>query len=58
MADCLTCENAIFDELWGEFKCKVREHRVYQPLGTKTCDHYKKGKPTESKDDNYDSCTN
>lgn len=26
--DIATCENAIFDERWGEYKCKARQHRI------------------------------
>lgn len=29
MNDCTNCANAIFDETWGEHKCKVYEHRIY-----------------------------
>ena len=55
MNSCSTCEYAIFDELWGEYKCKIRQQRVYKPGKNIPCEWYKKGTPTESKDDNYDS---
>lgn len=29
MKDCKTCENRIFDEQWGEHKCTVYKHRIY-----------------------------
>lgn len=29
MNSCKNCANAIFDEMWGERKCKVYEHRIY-----------------------------
>ena len=28
MNDCKNCANAIFDEVWGEYKCKKFEHRI------------------------------
>lgn len=58
MSNCSTCEYAIFDELWGEYKCKIRHRRVYKPgKESVNCEWYKKGEPSESKDENYDrSC--
>ena len=26
--NCKNCANAIFDERWGEYKCKVHKHRI------------------------------
>lgn len=53
---CKTCENAIFNERWGEYKCKISQHRIYEPDDQKNCIDYKKGEPTPSarKDDDYD----
>ena len=53
MANCTTCENAIFDALWGEYKCSVYK-RVSYSADFKTmlvdgCKDYKNGTPKESK---------
>lgn len=48
MENCTNCEHAVFDELWGEYKCKKREQRIYILLDSKECADYKK-KPKEEK---------
>ena len=48
MDNCITCEHAIFDAVWGEYKCDVNAHRVLNPKWFK-CESYKEGKPKESK---------
>lgn len=52
MANCVNCEHAIFDEVWGEYKCRIKEHVVYnyEHVG---CDSYKKGTPTPAKHESY-----
>ena len=52
MANCVNCEHAIFDEHWGEYKCKIKKHVVYnyEHVG---CDSYKKGTPTPAKHESY-----
>ena len=47
--NCKTCANAIFDKLWGEYKCKIFQHRIYSPDSISDCIEYKKGTPAESK---------
>lgn len=42
MANCETCGYAILDEQFGEYKCKVRQHRVYKPEKMTNCEWYKK----------------
>lgn len=42
--NCTTCENAVFDELWGEYKCKEFKRRIYILLGSSECPKYKKKK--------------
>ena len=49
MAKCETCRNAIFCAFWGEYKCAIREHMIYHPDLYADCEHYKEGKPMESK---------
>ena len=42
MNNCETCNNAIFDHVWGEYKCKVTQHRIYEPMENIDCSDYKK----------------
>lgn len=28
MLKCKTCANSIFDEIWGEYKCKIHKIRI------------------------------
>ena len=46
---CKTCKNAIFDPVWGEYKCSVLQRRVRSEPVT-NCRFYKKGKPAISKE--------
>lgn len=39
---CEDCEYAIFDETWGEYKCKARMHRISDPARYSTCRLHKK----------------
>lgn len=48
MSNCRECSNAIFDAVWGEIKCSVWQHRIYDPDKV-ACSTYKKGTPKESK---------
>ena len=41
--NCKTCEHAIFDEIWGDYKCKKYEIIVH-PDERLDCESYKKGK--------------
>jgi hypothetical protein len=50
MKDCTNCANALFDEVWGEYKCKEVCHVIYDTDGQVDCIYYKKGKPGISKD--------
>lgn len=50
MNTCKTCANAIFDELWGEYKCSIKGRRIYEPENETDCVIYKHGEPKESKD--------
>lgn len=44
---CQSCENAIFDAQWGEYKCSINKI-VYKKLDI--CGDFEKGTPKESKD--------
>lgn len=49
-SSCKTCSNCIFDETWGEYKCKAQEKRIQNPhLGGIRCKDYKKGQMQMSK---------
>lgn len=55
--NCLKCEHRIFDEVWGDYKCAVRQHRIYIPTMYSDCEYFKKGEGTVSKRtyENYES---
>lgn len=45
MKNCETCANAIFDEVWGEYKCIVLGHVIDDLDEIVDCSAHKKGKP-------------
>lgn len=49
MSNCVNCGNAIFDEIWGDYKCSIYKRHVYdhEIVG---CKHYNKGEPKRTKD--------
>lgn len=49
MDSCKNCANAIFDEVWGEYKCKVHKHRIHDVDKYLDCPHHEKSKSTEGK---------
>ena len=42
MDNCTNCANSIFNEKWGEYKCKVREITIPKPYTTSCGNHKKK----------------
>lgn len=45
MIRCVNCEHAVFDERWGEYKCKKKKHKIYSDTESANCkDYNKKGK--------------
>lgn len=40
MANCANCKHSVFDETWGEYKCKVFERRIYILLDSSECKKY------------------
>lgn len=48
MKYCKNCANAIFDPVWGEFKCSIKQHVMY--TDSVDCDDYETGKPSISKE--------
>ena len=51
MKCCAECEHAILDEQWGEYKCKVVQHKIYEPNRKVACKDYKHGKPEIKKEE-------
>lgn len=49
MKNCTTCGNAIFDTVFGDYKCSISKAYVRTPLNVR-CEDYKEGKPVDSKD--------
>jgi hypothetical protein len=51
MDDCRNCTNAIYDEVWGEYKCKInkKRHALLAKIANAKCGHHKKGTPAISK---------
>lgn len=49
MKTCKTCEHCIFNEQWGEIKCKKYQHIIYNPENRSGCTGYSK-KKEEKKD--------
>lgn len=49
MPNCTNCSNAIFDTVWGEYKCSIYKRTVYnhEVIG---CKYYNEGQPKESID--------
>ena len=52
--NCKTCKHSIFDEIWGDYKCKVNHLVIYNVDDVNDCVYYEKGKPKISKDNTYD----
>lgn len=46
--NCKTCGKAIFDALWGDWKCSVHKRWCRKSELEKGCDEYKNGEPKES----------
>lgn len=54
MANCKNCKHAIFDEVWGDYKCKINYLVIYDPKDVEHCVYYDKGKPAISENNKYD----
>lgn len=44
---CQNCSNSVFDETWGEHKCKVKNRVIYDPDRQTRCHNFKKRSKTE-----------
>lgn len=42
MKHCKDCEHSIFDEQWGQYKCKLKKHVLYNEELTANCEFYQK----------------
>ena len=49
MSDCAACVHSIFDETWGEYKCKVKKITIYDIKDHRDCKSFKK-QPRVKKD--------
>lgn len=49
MAKCNECSNAIFDPVWGVYKCRPNECPIGRPDQDRRCTDFKKGEPATSK---------
>jgi hypothetical protein len=52
--NCTTCGKAVFDKIWGDYKCTAFHVRVQNPLNTGDCGKYVKGTPGEAKDEDFE----
>ena len=50
--NCTNCANAIFDEVWGEYKCTVLKHRIYDLNMYTSCTAHKPVKEEKKNDQN------
>lgn len=41
MSNCKSCAHSIFDEKWGEYKCKILQRRIYILSSMSKCPNYK-----------------
>lgn len=46
--NCQTCSHAIFDPIWGEYKCEVKKRYIKNDAESLTCRDHKKGTPKQS----------
>jgi len=53
MNNCITCKYAVFDEIWGEYKCTYFQHTVHNPNDIGDCLAYKKKKEKENNGMDY-----
>lgn len=51
MGNCTNCGHAIFDPIYGDYKCNIYEITIYKPDTKIGCERYEKGTPITSKVD-------
>lgn len=42
------CKSSVFDSLFGEWKCKKKNRRIYKPEECEKCEEYKKENGSKS----------
>ena len=47
MGNYKTCKYAILDTVWGEYKCKKKQHRLYDLKECNDCELFKPEKETQ-----------
>lgn len=52
MDTCRSCVHCKFDDLWGEYKCLKRGHRIYIPSQLIDCEFYEKDKDRKGGNEN------
>lgn len=40
MQNCKTCANKVYDERWGDYRCKVYQHRIRNVDRYLDCENY------------------
>lgn len=54
---CTDCIHAVFCSSWGEYKCLVKERRIYEPENeARRCKDYKKAPKKSSEDEPKCQC--
>ena len=41
---CKSCKHSVFDEKWGEYKCKKKQIRIYNAKKYENCEDYERKK--------------
>ena len=54
MKNCITCGNAIFDTVFGDYKCRIKKVTIYD-LANLDCADHKDGTPVDSKNEHEES---
>lgn len=48
-SNCLSCAHLVYDEQWGEYKCKARAQKLYDYNEFTDCKRYKPKNSKEAK---------
>lgn len=49
LSNCKDCIHSIYDEVWGECKCKVHGHRIYNQKEYADCGYYRQRESVKRK---------
>lgn len=50
MDNCMSCAHSVFNEIWGEYRCEVKQITIYNPNEVKCSDHKKRQEGKTSHD--------